>query len=166
MFFIWFCLAWNGGNLGFNNFPQSVRWIGLTTHLYQSWNMFCPPPQQDWHHRVIGVLSNNQTVDIMSDHGFIEWKIRNFTGWTPIPDLTTLYATNRWHKLWEGVTFGRPWNEGMKVEVGRYICREWNKRHGRTAGHTLMKHEFHLLTTPTRLDGVVDPWRDEVQTAT
>jgi hypothetical protein len=91
-FFIWFCLAWNGGNLGFSHFPQSLRWVGLTTHLYQSWNMFCPPPTQDWHHRIIGVLASNQTVDLMADHGFIDWKIQNFTGFEHIPELTTLYV--------------------------------------------------------------------------
>lgn len=54
--------------------------------------MFCPPPQQDWHHRIIGELSSNMSVDLMSNHGFIDWKIQNFTGYDPMPELTTLYV--------------------------------------------------------------------------
>jgi hypothetical protein len=58
-------------------------------------------------------------VDLMAKKALHTFEIHPFKGFD-VPEYDQVYPTNRWHKMFEGLTFGRPWNAAVMLEFGRF----------------------------------------------
>jgi hypothetical protein len=97
----------------------------------------------------------------MADLGLLHFEGRPWTGFdVPAWQLTQLYPNNRWHKMFEGLTYGKPWNAAMALELGRYICREFNAKH--PLGDRLLRHTLWVLTQQSRPDYTRSDWKREL----
>ncbi|GAM22784.1 hypothetical protein SAMD00019534_059590 [Acytostelium subglobosum LB1] len=106
------------------------KWTQLAFLLRfdQGWNMFSPaPPKVHWWHAIHGVLDDGTRVELFKDNAFhdlltnINYKV-DFE--KPVPFDTT-YGNHRWFKFWEN-GYNQFGSEGLRLETGRYICRQFN----------------------------------------
>lgn len=150
-----YILCYNASEVGI--LPPTIRnvmpmqLLTFAFRLDQKWNMFSPtPPKEVWWHNIEGVLEDGRVIDVFRDESLFNFKGSNFTRqeWGP---LWPSYRNHRWYKLWEGINSG-PKYEVLRLNLGRYICREWN-RGGRPR---LVRHLmwYHVKATPL-------PWEAE-----
>ena len=66
------------------------------------------------------------------------------------PDDRFLGVNNhRTYKIWEALTHS-PKRSTLMLAVGRFICREWNKRHRDEL--RLTGHRIYVITVPTNME--------------
>jgi len=163
LFFTVYLIFWNLGNFGNNaiaSVPQSTLWIGYGFRIDQMWNMFSPhPPKSNWWYTIEGKLDDDTKVEIWKD-GLTKWEARKepFNQKKP-EDLGAAIGNHKWVKLYEYINWGDN-VEIVRLNFGRYICREWNGRYqGAQRLHTfsLIYHQEENL-----LDGSRLPLRSQV----
>lgn len=118
--------------------PPSWNDFGLgKLNLGGNWKVFSPRPlTNDFWTVFPGKLQNNQSVDVLRA-GFGDFRLR------PVdflePDIWTepfsyVLRDERWYKFFEYmfISGDDQRKHEMKFMLGRFICREWNERYGRT----------------------------------
>ena len=99
--------------------PERVRSASNVFGLDQGWNMFAPfPAKDDGWYVIPGKLRSGKIVDL-----FREGKEVSFSK-AMYPSLE--YKNHRWRKYMELLRKRPP----LQVIYARYMCREWNRRHG------------------------------------
>ncbi len=109
--------------------PNPWREIGISAGLDQTWNMFAPfPAKDDGWYVIPGKLRNGTTVDL-----FRAGTAVSFTK----PSFGSLeFKNHRWVKFFENLR-NHPF---LQPGYARYLCRDWNRHHGR--GETLDELEI------------------------
>ena len=153
---------WVGANVGIAIMPDSLRAISHPLMLYQSWQMFAPPPQHVYWHNIELRLKGGDRLELIKGGGLWRWEGVPWHDGPPEP-LYPNYGNHRNWKWWE--TYGRDnyitisgltrrscrfnWHtdhNDVRLEFGRWICREWNSRH--SGDKTLMNHKIHFASYP------------------
>jgi len=143
IFFICYCISWNCGNLGVTSLSPlpSTLWIPFLTRIDQQWNMFSPgPPKMNWWYTIEGLLDDESRVEIWRD-GLLKWQptVAPFSVSKP-ESLGKVIGNHRWVKYYEYLNWGEN-VDIVRLNFGRYICREYNSRH---AGKTRL-WKFNLI---------------------
>jgi predicted DCC family thiol-disulfide oxidoreductase YuxK len=104
--------------------PETVRSASNVLGLDQGWNMFAPfPAKDDGWYVIPGRLRNGKVVDLFRDGKTVSFNKATY------PSLE--YKNHRWRKYMELLRKRQP----LQPVYARYMCREWNRRHG--GGDTL-----------------------------
>jgi len=135
-----YILWWNLNNIGAApDVPYPLYMISWPTMTYQAWSMFCPPPTIGWYHRVKLNFDDKTHAELLQDYGMQVWEASEWEGLgietnstddiPVIAEVLSVYINHRWFKFWESFN----WNEAsdeLRLQWGRYVCREWNARYG------------------------------------
>lgn len=127
-----YTVGWNvavGRDPGFEA-PREVRWFGHALFLQQNWRMFARPSTSTGWVVIPGELIDGSEVDLLAAGGPApsDAAIRAVS-WEK-PDSVVGQAANiRWRLLLRRVV-GEQDERASPQQYGRYLCREWNARHG------------------------------------
>lgn len=117
--------------------------------------MFSPPPQHIYHHNIEMVLKNGTSLELIKYGGLTTWEVRprsirqllflNSVQGGPMHHDAPLpwypnYGDHRHWKYWENYNWHSDSND-VRLEFGRWVCREWNSRH--TGDQVVMRHTTH-----------------------
>jgi len=133
LFFLYFIITWNTTNAGHFQYgpPESLKFLGWVLHLDQSWSMFSPrPPNVHWHYLIETTLDNGKKGELFRNEGLFRWETNEWSWDKPEnPDYWRSFKNHRWFKYYENGINTHPQNEQLRLNYGRYICREYNSRH-------------------------------------
>lgn len=140
VFLTGYIFLWNCGNFGASSvtsIPENSHWIGYSFRIEQMWNMFSPhPPKMNWWYTVEGVLDDGRKAEIWLN-GLQKWEpaIEPYSVDKPT-NVGKVVGNHRWIKFYEYVNWGDQ-VETVRLNFGRYICREYNYRNrGKNRLHT------------------------------
>jgi len=128
LYILYLSVCWNLANVGYTNWspPEKDRGIVWLLRLDQMWNMFTPqPPKTSWWYSIEGELVNEKKVEIFKNGAMFTWEYNYDLSDDP-PDLPLTFKNHRWFKYFEN---GFNQIEHLREPFGRYLCREYNKRH-------------------------------------
>jgi len=155
-------LSWNLGNLGFDQLstPNVFKPLARGLHLDQNWNMFSPrPPDLDWWYIIQAWMVNGTEVELHRNEGMWKWEGVPVGDWSKPDPFHLSFGNHRWYKFYEQMN-GHSQNQQIRLEYGRFICREWNTRHPLESQVYEFKiwwmNEFQLL------DGTTEPREKEL----
>lgn len=163
VFLIVHIILWNCGNMHYSiQLPDGTHWIAMVTRLDQMWNMFSPgPPRINWWYTIEGTKEDGTRIEI--------WRngLENWVG-TAAPysvakpeNLGDVVGNHRWVKYYEFINWAPPGVvDVVRLNFGRYICREWNSRY--QGGDLLWKFNIIFRSEDNLLDGTHVPRMDEV----
>lgn len=149
-------LRWN--YLWHQEMPSRLpRWVdqtGSLLRLDQKWDMFAPFPLVDDGWYVFhGVLKSGREIDLFPALGdFLEAPSVSYDRPRHIADM---YKGERWRKFLMNLWLGH--NRDNWSHVARYVCREWNKRHG--GSEQLDKFKVHFMLERTLPNFKIAPVR-------
>eukprot|EP01114_Cavostelium_apophysatum_P012575 TRINITY_DN2847_c0_g1_i3.p1 TRINITY_DN2847_c0_g1~~TRINITY_DN2847_c0_g1_i3.p1 ORF type:complete len:651 (+),score=125.42 TRINITY_DN2847_c0_g1_i3:132-2084(+) len=139
----------NASSLGYYHLgtPGSLYPIMYSLHLDQYWAMFTPsPPNSWWWYNIEGELGDNTKVELWANGGVFS-HIPNIPHTFDKPPSNEVYLgfkNHRWFKFFENGYNGHSAYETMRLEFGRWICREYNAaNHG---DKRLWKFAVHLMS--------------------
>jgi len=145
--FVGFCLylafTWNADVLHMNSLatPNEFKPIVWVLHLDQAWSMFSPrPPDSWWWYNIEAQLDNGTTVELFNKAAFMTFEPNPFSWDKPEP-FYQAFKNHRWFKYWEN---GYNQNEGIRLDFGRWLCREWNSYH--SGPNRLWKFSLHFMS--------------------
>jgi len=145
-FFLVFIISWNAGNVGYTRFatPQSIKWLAWFFHVDQSWMMFSPrPPSVQWSYIIDAEQDNGNKLELFGNEGIFYFEGRPATWEKPDPFWKS-FKNHRWFKYYENGINTHPNNEQLRLNFGRYLCREFNARH--SGGERLYKFSLYWMS--------------------
>jgi hypothetical protein len=123
LFLLFLIIAWN-----IEGFIKERKWyigspfdeIMFTLQLQQGWAMFAPHPQRsDGWWVMEGVLANGKMWDALNNKEVSFERPQN---------IYQTYPSDLWRKFLDNLSGTR--DEEYFRNLGRYLCREWNRGHG------------------------------------
>eukprot|EP01132_Coremiostelium_polycephalum_P007513 gene7513-9234_t len=151
-FILWFILSYNCNTFGINlGYKPEYAQFAFVLRLDQGWNMFSPaPPKTHWWHVIHGYLEDGTQVELFKDEGLFKFEINTKVNFDKPDPFYPSYGNHRWFKYWENGfnSFGA---DPMRLELGRYICREFNSRHH--GDKMLYKFNIYFVHEFMNLDG-------------
>jgi len=150
--FMFIIITWNFGNIGVREYstPPDAQWIMWSFQLEQYWGVFAPrPPDSFWWYNMPGTLDNGTQVELWANAGLFTWE-PNPMSWDKPNPVYISFKNHRWFKYFENGLNSHPNNDVLRLHFGRWICREYNKRH--SGAERLFKFEIWLMNE--RIDGV------------
>lgn len=148
---------WCFNNVGYLPFPSALSPVFYALQLDQSWEMFSPPPTIVYYHNIELILENGTHAELISANGLFRWQAGPLTGLPPEP-LYPNYGNHRNWKFWESYNW-HPANPEIRLEFGRWVCREWNSRH--TGDQRVKRHITYYYWYPVPEPGEVPkPYRE------
>jgi hypothetical protein len=157
---LWFAalvFEWNMGNIGYSHWaPASdVRWVAYAVHLDQQWSMFAPrPPNIHWWYIIQGWLVDGTELELHRNRGMWNWEGNPLDNWDKPSPFYPSYGNHRWFKFYEQMNSHQQ-NQAIRLEYGRFICREWNARH--REGQILYEFKIWWVNEFQKLDGTREP---------
>ncbi|KAM9980601.1 hypothetical protein ACTFIY_002906 [Dictyostelium cf. discoideum] len=154
LFICYFLLAYNLNvfkiNLGYD---YSWNQFAYIFRLDQGWNMFSPaPPKTHWWHVIHGELDDGTKVELFKDEGMFKFEINTVVNFEKPDPFYKSYGNHRWFKYYEnGYNQGN--SDSLRLEHGKYICREFNSRH--FGDEMLYKFSVYFVYEFQNLDGTV-----------
>jgi len=122
--------AWNANNVGIpfgKDLADYTYEFGVFIGIDQYWGMFSPrPPDGDFWFIIQGNLTSGEEVELFRDEGLWKWEGNEMTFDPPIP-FHKSFKSHRWYKYFE--VYVQDNQDALRLEFGRFICREWNNRH-------------------------------------
>jgi hypothetical protein len=143
-FLLFLMLSWN-----VEGFIKEKNWsigspfdeIMFTLQLQQGWAMFAPHPQRsDGWWVMEGKLSNGTPWDALNNRAVSFDRPSSFY---------ETYPSDLWRKFLDNLSASR--DDHYLRALGRYLCREWNRRHQK--GNRLATFKLHFMqewTNPPR----------------
>jgi len=155
-FICWFLLAYNLNVFHINlGYKHSYHQLAYVLRLDQGWNMFSPqPPKSHWWHVIHGQLDDGTQVELFKNEGLFKFEINTEVNFEKPDPFYPSYGNHRWFKYWEN-GFNANNADAMRLELGRYICREFNSRH--FDNEMLYKFSVYFVHEYQNLDGTVSP---------
>lgn len=119
--FMAFILCWNWSTIpGHRNpFWQPLARWGFFLGWDQNWGMFSESATEHAWLTFPAQLSDGSLVDLLTQDSFN-------AEYEPTP-VSRAYASERWRKLFLRVQ--SPGTENLRLNLGRFLCREWDKEH-------------------------------------
>jgi len=131
-FLLYLVITWNFGNIQMYNFstPHAVRPVLFMTQLDQYWGMFAPrPPDVLWWYNIEAELHDGRKAEISYDGALFTFE-PNFPHTFDKPkSVHNSMGNHRWFKLFENGLNSHDYREELRLNFGRWICREYNARH-------------------------------------
>jgi len=151
-----YCLSWNMGNLGSEfHTPVAYNWIGLALHVDQFWGMFSPhPPKAHWYYIFQAELEDGREVEIFKNEGLFRWEYNIPFNFDKPEPFAPSFKNHRWYKFFE-MGFNGANHENVRLNFGRWVCREWNARH--EGNDRLYHYTVHFLLEWQNLYGDRNP---------
>jgi hypothetical protein len=135
--------AWNLTTVTGLELPKPIERAERIVGLSQRWDMFAPSPlRADGWYVVPGTLADGRRVDVAGALRDDE-RIRALSLKRP-ENIRATYRSERWRKYLEEV---RARHSEQHVNLGRYICREWNGQHAGAAA--LVQYQIVYLAEAT-----------------
>jgi len=131
LFFMYLVWSTNMGNIGAYNYTtkEKYKWIIWTAEIEQYWGVFAPsPPSSFWWYTLPGTLDNGTTVELWNNAGLFTWE-PNQLDWSKPEPVYQSFKNHRWFKYYENGLNSHPQHEALRLNFGRWVCREYNKRH-------------------------------------
>jgi hypothetical protein len=144
VFFVTYSILWVFANLHFVDFPQVLVPIAHPIMLFQSWQMFSPPPRNIYYHTIQLYLDDGRQGSLIPNGGLWYWSLSPMS-WEPPYPLYPNYGNHRHWKAWESFNWNQN-SEAIRLEFGRWICREWNTRH--SGADRLKRHQTYYTYYP------------------
>ncbi|KAF2077349.1 hypothetical protein CYY_001352 [Polysphondylium violaceum] len=153
-FICWFLLAYNLNVFHINvGYKHSYHQLAYLLRLDQGWNMFSPqPPKSHWWHVIHGQLDDGTQVELFKNEGLFNFEINTEVNFEKPDPFYPSYGNHRWFKYWEN-GFNSNNADALRLELGRYICREFNSRH--YGPEMLYKFSVYFVHEYQNLDGTV-----------
>lgn len=128
--FLYAIITWNMGMFGdWSYFPNWVKPTFYWAHLDQSWGMFAPrPPSSHFWYNIDATLDDGRNVELFSNAGLFTWEPSEQTWQKPDPFYIN-FKNHRWFKFFENGVNSHPRNDVLRLNFGRWICRNYNARH-------------------------------------
>ncbi|EGC28926.1 hypothetical protein DICPUDRAFT_59115 [Dictyostelium purpureum] len=155
-FVCWFILAYNckvfNINLGYHHDYNQIAYL---FRFDQSWNMFSPaPPKVHWWHVIHGKLDDGTDVELFKDEGLFKFDINTVVNFDKPNPFYKSYRNHRWFKYWEN-GFNQANSDPLRLEMGRYICREFNSKNFNEK--KLYTFSIYFVHEFQHLNGTVSP---------
>jgi len=165
LFLLWIVMIifqWNMLDAGFKGWRVSSeeRAVVWTFGLDQSWRMFAPhPPMAVFYHVIEGELKNGEKVELFKNGALYTFEPNRSPDGTvsfekPDP-MAPCYKNHRGFKYWENGFNSYPQHDKVRLDLGRYLCREYNALHRgdeRLVGHKVWIVWEHLkIESPDRV---------------
>jgi len=164
LFYMLWCV--NASAAGYPQYttPSSLHGLTWSMHFPQNWGMFSPrPPDVNWWYNIKGELDNGSFVELFSYGGLYTMEPSPYLGVTKPPSTIQAFKNHRWFKLFEvGINYHRS-ADVLRLSFGRWICREYNKRH--FGNQALYKHDLYFVSEQVdmrKLDGSRFPMQSSV----
>lgn len=125
-----FALSWNASNLGSPiHIPYKHNWIAFVFHIDQFWGMFSPhPPKAHWYYVIQAQGDTGEEFELFRNEGIFKWEgNKPFSFDKPSP-FHLSFKNHRWYKFFE-MGFNGDHHENIRLNFGRWICREYNSVH-------------------------------------
>lgn len=153
LFMMAYCFSWVAGNINVQplSIPGDLHYIAFITRMDQMWNMFSPgPPRINWWYTIEGALDDGTKVELWLN-GLQKWEAVHEPYSVAKPtNLGEVTGNHRWVKYYEFLNWGGN-SEDIRLHFGRYVCREYNRRHwGR---ERLWQWNLVFHTEENQLDG-------------
>lgn len=117
-------VGWNLHHMKVETGAQDYHEVGIRLGIDQYWGMFSPrPPDADFWYTVEGNTTAGTNVELWRNGGFFTWEPNNVTFDKPDP-VWVPFRNHRWFKFFE--VYNQRDKEGMRLGLGRYICRQFN----------------------------------------
>jgi len=155
--FLFLIVTWCFGNFSATNHlgtPPSLKWIVWTAHLDQNWSMFAPrPPDTTWWYSIEATLDNGEKVQLWNGGGIHNLEPVPMTWDKPDP-FNIPFKNHRWFKFFEHGYNSHSAREEVRLQFGRWLCREYNKVHSDPERlHTFAVHWMSEQVETAKLDG-------------
>lgn len=145
----WIVVSRNASSLGYNHMspPNAVMPLTHFLHLDQHWAMFTPsPPNSWWWYNIEGELGDHTKVELFAN-GALFTHIPNIPHSFDKPPSNRVYMgfkNHRWFKYFENGYNHHSAYETIRLEFGRWVCREFNGVH--EGDKRLWKFSVHLMS--------------------
>jgi len=118
--------------------------------------MFSPhPPKSHWWYVIEAKLDNGTTTEIFKNEGLWNWEGNSPFNFEKPDPFYKSFGNHRWYKYFEN-GYNSKDSESLRLNFGRYLCREWNARHrGASMLHTFT---VHFVIESQRDDGTRTPF--------
>eukprot|EP01102_Stenamoeba_stenopodia_P006848 TRINITY_DN1914_c0_g1_i1.p1 TRINITY_DN1914_c0_g1~~TRINITY_DN1914_c0_g1_i1.p1 ORF type:complete len:648 (-),score=135.27 TRINITY_DN1914_c0_g1_i1:109-2052(-) len=154
-------LSWN---LESAHLYKNPPWVVEHLHivgLEQVWRMFSPtPPHHHFWHVIEATLEDGSVVELLKDGALWTWTPNEPFTFDPPKSQYYTYNSHPWYKFWENFNWSED-PEPLRLGFGRWICREYNKRHGGTPKQ-LKTFNIWILWERINLDYTRSPGEKEV----
>ncbi|HYC56835.1 MAG TPA: HTTM domain-containing protein [Candidatus Binatia bacterium] len=125
---VWNVGLWRGGES--YEPPQPLAWFGRAAMMRQSWAMFTEFTRTGWFDAP-GTLADGRAVDLLADGGplpELEDALSAAQQKGRPADVHAAYGSTRWLSTFK-IMRQFPDKDAHFAYYGRYLCREWNRRH-------------------------------------
>jgi len=150
---IYLIIGWNLSNAGMKDYgpPKNLQFLLWLTRTDQNWNMFSPhPPKSSWWYSIQGERVDAKKFELFRHGGLFTWEGSDEISEDPPPNWISAFGNHRWFKFFEN-GFNQN-NDYLRLSFGRYICREYNKRH--SGGEQVYTFQIYLVSHTVNLEGV------------
>ncbi|KYR02174.1 hypothetical protein DLAC_00988 [Tieghemostelium lacteum] len=131
-FMCWFILAYNLDGFDINIGIKPVHFqMARLLSFDQNWKMFSPsPPKNTWWNVIHGKLQDGTEVELFKNEGLFNFEINTDVNFDkPVP-FKASFGNHRWFKFWENGFYRHDGKANVvRLDFGRFICREFNSRH-------------------------------------
>jgi hypothetical protein len=145
-FLLYLIITWNFGNIGMYQYstPNSLRSFLYVTQLDQYWGMFAPrPPDVMWWYNIEGDLHDGRKAEVSNDGALFTFEPNLPHSFDKPYSVHVSMGNHRWFKLFENGLNAHEYREELRLNFGRWLCREYNSRH--TGDDRLWKFSIHWM---------------------
>jgi len=131
-FLLYLVVSWNFGNIGMHQYstPHSLRSALWITQLDQYWGMFAPrPPDVMWWYNIEGELHDGRKAEVSNDGALFTFEPNIPHSFDKPQSVHNSMGNHRWFKLFENGLNSHDYKEDLRLNFGRWLCREYNARH-------------------------------------
>lgn len=119
---------------------QSINNLGYITRMDQVWSIFAPnPPRDDGWFVIAGKLRDGSEVNLLAPDHPLTWDKPT------LAQRNALYPTMQWRSYF--INLSRSPGNKLRPAYARYLCQEWNARHG--GGQTLEQVQINFVEETT-----------------
>jgi len=127
-------------------------------NLRQAWNMFTPrPPNVNWHYSIEATLGNSSIVDLWSDGGVHKLTARPYSDIAS--NVPESFGSHGWFKFHENAYNNGQAMDDVRLEYGKYVCRQWNGKYGSSPTEKLVTFKVYWISVRHNFDYTRSPDR-------
>jgi len=145
-FLLFLVLTWNAGNIQFHDYstPYSLRGVLFVTQLDQYWGMFAPrPPDVMWWYNIEAELDDGTKAELFNNGAMFTFQPNVPHTYDKPRSVHESMGNHRWFKLFENGLNSHEAREDLRLNFGRWLCREYNARH--SGGERLYKYTIYWM---------------------
>jgi hypothetical protein len=160
-FLLYLIITWNLGNIQMYQYstPHSLRSFLYVTQLDQYWGMFAPrPPDVMWWYNIEAELHDGRKAEISYDGALFTFEPNIPHTFDKPYSVHNSMGNHRWFKLFENGLNSHEYREDLRLNFGRWMCREYNSRHdGNDRVHKFSIHWMSERVDTQKQDGTRYP---------